>query len=312
MYESVLVPIDGSQSAEAALAVAARVPTNLLRLVMVQPDSASLDTVCRSARDGRAYLEGLAAPLRRLGRTIETCVLFGDPGRQIVAVSAVADLVVMGSRGCGATHALVLGSVASWVATHSPVPAMIVRGGDRPAAASALDRVVVALDGSPLAESALPAAEKLATELGLPIHLVRVMDFDPIRAVVQTGTDAASAWSNSLEETIQQAQEYLASRARRLQDGGYIASYELRQGLPVTELLDVLRSGDVVVVTTRQRGEFRRWLLGSVTDELIRHAPCPVLLARPMAGDPTLNRRMPTSTTLSTAREAATLSGSKR
>jgi nucleotide-binding universal stress UspA family protein len=233
VFESILVPVDGSPAAEAALAMAARIPSDQMQLILVQPDTTSLDGVCRTARDGRAYLEGLAAPLRRLGRTVETRVLFGDAGRQIVAASAMADLVVMGSRGCGATYALVLGSVASWVATHAPVPAMIVRGGDGLAAASAFDRIVVALDGSPLAESAIPVAERLASELGLPIHLVRVLDFDPIRAAVQAGPDAAAAWSVSMEETIQQAQHYLAAHAAHLQERGFMASHELRKGLPV-------------------------------------------------------------------------------
>ncbi len=312
MIESILVPVDGSPSAEAALTMAALIPSGLIRLIMVKPDTTELAEVCHAARDGQAYLDEIASPLRRQGRTVETGVVFGDPGRQIVALSALDDLVVMGSRGCGATSAFVLGSVASWVATHTPVPTMIVRGGDRPATAAALDRVVVALDGSPLAESALPVAAKFATELELPIHLVRVLDFDPIRAVVQAGSEAAAAWSMSMEETIQQAQDYLASQARQLQDRGFTVSYELRKGLPVGQLLEVLREGDIVAVTTRNRGEFKRWLLGSVTDELIRHAPGPVLLARTPAANPTPRSRMPALTALPTARAAATLSGSKR
>lgn len=307
MIESILVPADGSPSAEAALTMAARIASGQICLILVKPDTTELAEACHAARDGQAYLEEIAAPLRRQGRAVETGVVFGDPGRQIVALSAMNDLVVMGN--CGATNALLLGSVASWVATHAPVPVMIVRGGDRPAAAAAIDRVVVALDGSPRAESALPVAEKVATVLGLPIHLVRVLDFDPIRAVVQAGTKAAEAWSMSMEETIQQAQDYLASHARQLQDRGFTVSYELRKGLAVGQLLEVLREADIVVVTTRNRGEFTRWLLGSVTDELIRHAPCPVLLTRTTSGGQPRRGRVPVATALAVERKPTTKLG---
>jgi nucleotide-binding universal stress UspA family protein len=257
--------------------MAARIPSRKIRLIMVQPETTAPGQARQAASEGRAYLDVIAAPLRRQGRVAETEVVFADPGRQIVARSAMDDLVVMGSED--------LGDVAAWVATHAPVPTMILHGRDRPAASSALERIVIAFDGSSQAESALPLAEKFATGLAVPMHLVRVLDFDAIRAEEQAGTEAASAWLTSMAETIQQAWDYLASVARHLRDRGFVVTYELREGLPVAQLLEVLREGDLAVVTTRGRGEFTRWLLDSVTDELIRYAPCPVLVARAVAGN---------------------------
>lgn len=280
MFDSILVPLDGSPEAETALALATQIPCRTLHLLTVQPDCAEFDDLCRSSKKGSTYLEGIAESLRAQGRKVNTHVAVGEPGRQIAAFSAPTDLVVMGSGGHGAAETFLIGSVANWAAHHAPVPTLIVRGGERPAPVAPLTRIVVALDGSPLAEAALPVAERLARRLGLPIHLVRVLDFDPIRSAVQGGLAAAEAWSRSQDEVIHDADQYLADHARQLRDHGLTTTYELRKGLPTSELLNSVSKGDLVVMTTRERGGLTRWVLGSVADELMRRAPCPVLLVR--------------------------------
>ena len=208
MYESILVPLDGSACAEGALAVAAQIPARQLRLLMVTSGTTSLSEICGPQGIARPIWERLAEPLRRQGRTVSTDVVFGNAGKQIAALAAMDDLVIMGSRGCGATSAFLLGSVAGWVARHAPVPVMIVRGGEHPAAVSHLARVVVALDGSPLAETALPMAERSAADLGLPIQLVRVLGFRPgPRRGAGRASRGCQAWTTSQEETIQRAEE---------------------------------------------------------------------------------------------------------
>ena len=280
MFESILVPLDGSPDAESALAVATRIPCRTLRLLRVQPASTELDEVRSSEKDNWTYLEAKAESLRRQGRKVETHVAIGEPGRQIVAYGAPSDLVVMGSEGRGATKSFVLGSVAEWVARHAMVPTLIVRCGQKPAAMSSASRVVVPVDGSTLADSALPFAETFATNVRLPVHLVRVLDFDPVRAAVRAGVGAARASSTSREGEIHLAEEHLARLAQQLRDRGFTASHELRHGRPSSELLKVVTDGDLVILTTRDRGELARWMLGSVADELIRHAPVPVVLVR--------------------------------
>jgi nucleotide-binding universal stress UspA family protein len=282
MFERILVPLDGSETAEAALAYVALLPSEQVRLLAVESDQADLSAVCTAAHDCRAYLEAVAAPLREQGRDVDTLVAFGNPAEQILALAAAADLVVMGSHGHGGAKRFVLGSVADEVARHAPVPVMIVRGGSRSGSAPAvqLTRIVVPLDSSELAEQAVPVAAAVAADLGVPVHLLRALDVDALRATVQAGSHAAAAYMRSQEEIRRYAEEYLAEQAQQLRNRDLAATAEVLTGSPAATLLDAIRSDDLVVMTTHGRGGVRRMLLGSVADKLVRAAAAPVLLVR--------------------------------
>jgi nucleotide-binding universal stress UspA family protein len=286
MFDCILVPLDGSAAAEAALTVAAMIPSDRVRLLAVESESTELTALCSAARDCRTYLEQVAEPLRRQGRTVETGVVFGAPAKEIVAAAATADLVVMGSHGRGAVATAVLGSIADWVARHAPAPTLIVRGGQRPATVLPLTRIVVPLDGSPLAEQALSVAVTLAGDMGLPVHLVRVVDFDLGRAAVEAGPTAAEACARQQGELVREAEAYLAEQVMVLRNCDCVATSEVRVGPLTGELLAVIREGDLVVLTTHARGGLERWFLGSVAEELVRHAVGPVLLVPATAGKP--------------------------
>jgi nucleotide-binding universal stress UspA family protein len=289
MFERILVPLDGSETAEAALAYVALLPSERVRLLAVESDQSDLTAVCTAARDCRSYLEAVAAPLREQGRDVDTLVAFGNPAEQILALAAAADLVVMGSHGHGGVKRFVLGSIADEVARHAPVPLMVVRGGSASPPAVQLTRIVVPLDGSDLAEQAIPVAATLAADLGVPVHLMRVLDVDALRATVQAGIHAAAAYIRSHEEIQHHAEEYLAEQAQQLRNRDLTATTEVLTGSPAVTLLDAIRPVDLVVMTTHGRGGVRRWLLGSVADKLVRAAAAPVLLVPatgPESADP--------------------------
>ena len=295
MYERILVPLDGSDAAEAALAYVSLLPSQQVRLLAVESDQAALSAVCTAARDCRAYLEAVAAPLREQGRDVDTVVAFGNPAEQVLTLAAAADLVVMGSHGRGGVRRFVLGSVADEVARHAPVPVLIVRGGPQPAVQ--LTRIVVPLDGSELAEQAMPVAAALAADLGAPVHLLRVLDVDALRATVQAGIHAAAAYMRSQEEIQRYAAEYLADQAQELRNRDLTATSEVLTGSPAVTLLDAIRPSDLVVMTTHARGGVRRMLLGSVADKLVRAAPAPVLLVRATGPDPAAPDNEPRAST---------------
>jgi nucleotide-binding universal stress UspA family protein len=278
LFERILVPLDGSETAEAALAYVALLPSERVRLLAVESDRANLTAVCTTARDCRTYLEAVAAPLREQGRDVDTLVAFGNPAEQILALAAAADLVVLGSHGHGGVKRFVLGSVADEVARHAPVPVMVVRGGAVLPPAVQLTRIVVPLDGSDLAEQAVPVAAAVAADLGVPVHLMRVLDVDALRATVQAGIHAAAAYLRSQEEIQRYAEEYLAEQVQQLRNRDLTATAEVLTGSPAVTLLDAIRPDDLVVMTTHGRGGVRRWLLGSVADKLVRAAAAPVLL----------------------------------
>jgi nucleotide-binding universal stress UspA family protein len=286
MFDCILVPLDGSARAEAALAYAQLLPSQRVRLLAVESDQVDLSAVCESARDCKAYLEVVAEPLRQHGRDVETLVVFGNPAGQIIALATTADLVVIGSHGHGAVGRFMLGSVADQVARHAPVPTLIVREGQATAPAARPRRIVVPLDGSALAEQALAVAASLAADLDVPIHLVRVLDIDALRATVQAGVHAAASYMRSQEAVQRHTEEYLAERVQGLSNWNCAVTAEVLLGSPAVTLLDTIRPDDLIVMTSHGRGGVRRWLLGSVADKLVRAAAAPVLLVRATDVDP--------------------------
>lgn len=121
--------------------------------------------------------------------------------------------------------------------------------------------VVVPLDGSELAEEALPYGNSIATRLGVELHLVQVIAGD-----APGGSDDT-------------AREYLAQAAARLGDS---VRTSLRMGDVAEQVIEAANEAAeaLIVMTTRGRSGLGRWLYGSIADRVVREADSPVLLVR--------------------------------
>ena len=138
-------------------------------------------------------------------------------------------------------------------------------------------RIVVGLDGSDLAESALRSGAELAKALGVPLHLVRVADL----ATVHWGaTEAYVALSQEMEHEQAAAATYLEVMASPLRDDGLEVTTEVRAGTAARELLKLSSPSDLIVVASHGRHGLERLLLGSVAEEIARKAAGPVLITR--------------------------------
>lgn len=142
------------------------------------------------------------------------------------------------------------------------------------------DRIVVAVDGSELAEAAVTKAAGLARSLGVPLHLVRVIDIGRLEQFGAFGLALeASALDLAMEEERTAARDYLGDLERSLAGGGPVTS-ELREGLAARELVAAVQPGDLLVMASHGRTGVQRWFLGSVAEEVTRHSAAPVLLIR--------------------------------
>jgi nucleotide-binding universal stress UspA family protein len=141
-------------------------------------------------------------------------------------------------------------------------------------------RIVVPLDGSELAEVALRHANELSRMSGAPLHLVRIVDVMTGRPYGTYLAVEAAGYAEALKVEELESATYLATMKDRLERAGYIATTELRRGPASHEIIQLARTGDVIVMATHGRGGLRRWLLGSVAEEVVRRAPVPVLLIR--------------------------------
>jgi nucleotide-binding universal stress UspA family protein len=139
----------------------------------------------------------------------------------------------------------------------------------------------VPLDGSPLAEQALPHAEALARLMGVPLHLVRVID--PTRLGTPAGTllhtDALVLELQFEDERIA-AGDYLERIEQELRDRRLRVTVEYQRGPAAQKLLAVTRPGGLLVMATHGRGGMARWFLGSVAAAVVRQVSVPVLLVR--------------------------------
>lgn len=298
MYDRILIPLDGSEASEAAVVFVENLASQRVRLLRVEPDDHLLIPPSvtgvepgwkdRYAGRVRDELESMAERLRNQGRAVEVEVRFGEPAEEIIAAAAEADLVVMTTHGRGAAGRLIFGSTADRVARHGTTPTLLLRRGDHTAEPVTPGRVVVPLDGSELAERALPEAKRLAGVLNVPIQLVRAVGADQILATVRSErapTDPGSlddddAYERARLKTERQAEEYLAAQVTSLREAGLTVGIELLKGTPVFVLLWAIQRDDVVVMTTHGLGGYRRWMIGSVAEKLVREAAAPVLLVR--------------------------------
>lgn len=142
-------------------------------------------------------------------------------------------------------------------------------------------RIVVPLDGSKLAEQALPQAEELSRLTGAPIHLVWVVDYTRLE---RYGPYALALEYASVEPVVKEevgvAREYLRGIEARLTTAGLSVESEVLQGRVARELIRATKPGDAIVMASHGRGGLSRWLLGSVAEDVLRHTTVPVLLVK--------------------------------
>lgn len=147
--------------------------------------------------------------------------------------------------------------------------------------------IVVPLDGSQLAEQALEHAQALATALSAKLHLVTVFDVSGLAAgatpLAGPGFGAGLAGAELYDEVAKaehdRCQAYLKKVCDRIKDESDV-EYSVQQG-PTTEVLASLIKqlpADLVVLTSRGEGGFKRFVLGSVADELMRRVEVPVMV----------------------------------
>lgn len=144
-----------------------------------------------------------------------------------------------------------------------------------PDLARPLRRILLATDLSPASESATDQALALARELRATLLVVSVIDPEittALRGLVERMDQRRAA-----REAAAQA---LVARGRR---AGIAVSFLVWEGEPGPAIVDAARSeaADLVVVGSHGRGRVERFVLGSVSDHVVRHAPCPILIVRP-------------------------------
>jgi nucleotide-binding universal stress UspA family protein len=152
-------------------------------------------------------------------------------------------------------------------------------------------RILVPLDGSELAEQALPQAEGLAQTFGATLHLVQVISIpQELVSVLEGGVGVPplldSNWDLAralVEARRSNTEAYLERLAAQFRDRGIEVESAVLEGMADQTILDYAREHEVdcIVVTTQGLSGLRRFLLGAVTDRLIRSSEVPVIVVPP-------------------------------
>ena len=299
----VLAPVDGSTRALRAVPWAAKLAgpdgtVVLLRAVPPQPDYAETLFSLVGAEDtvqdiqhawtetARADMDEAAALLSESKVTVEQILAEGEPDDAIVAAAARrgVEMIAMASHGRGAVGRAIFGSVADRVARTAPVPVLILRTPDEDLDPNVvLSRIVVPLDGSEIAERALPVASELAKQLGTPVYVMRAVDAATALPLAPGVFGAAPAVDAEVADEIWQeaeaeARSTVTAAVSQLKAEGVEASGAIANGSPFFAISEATQPGDLLILTSHGRGGVRRWLLGSVAEKLVREVDAPVML----------------------------------
>jgi nucleotide-binding universal stress UspA family protein len=224
-----------------------------------------------------AIVDRNADVLRRV--TVKTAVvpLLGRPyADAVLEAGDDADLVVVGSHGLGGFKELVLGSTGYRVAAHATVPVAIVRGGAEDDPRACLG-IVVGVDGSRAAVRGLRWAVAEAVLRGVDVTLVHGY-FAPSAALL-SGVASPDQIETERTRARAQAEEVIdAVRADVDVPEGVTVSPQVVAATPAAAILGHATAGHVTVVGTRGHGGIRRTIVGSMSHQVLHHAPGPVIV----------------------------------
>jgi nucleotide-binding universal stress UspA family protein len=282
-YRTILVALDGSPLAERALPFARAVARGAgARLVLVRavPPATVAPAPGSAGDEAAAYLERIALLVTGHG-AVEVAVPAGEPAAAILAHGRArgADLLVLATHGRSGLGRWLYGSVADAVLRHAETPVLLV-----PATCTAAwqgagaGRVVVPLDGSHEALTAIAPARALAAALGSRMLLLRVVE-PPSGALYR---QPIRGQLFQPEVALAGARRYLRGVAATLLPGAEGVDVRAAAGPAAATIAAVAREADagVVAMATHGRGGVARAALGSVATETVHRATVPLLLVR--------------------------------
>jgi nucleotide-binding universal stress UspA family protein len=298
MKAPILVPLDGSPLAEQALEHAAslaglleapilltRVPEPLIVPVMSAGIWITHEVETAEARaQAEAYLAEVAARPVFAGIEVTQRIAHSPvPAGLLELMQEVSPrLVVMSTHGRSGLQRVVLGSVADKLLRSANCSVYLLPAA-APAESTLPERILLPLDGSALAETAIAHARDLALAAGAELILCRVPTLPGYSTVVPENAAMIPAL---LREESLRVEAYLADRVAALRAEGVDARGQValvEAGTVVEGLIDAADSLDVdlIMLCSHGRSGIGRWLFGSVADGLVRQARRPVWLVKP-------------------------------
>jgi len=311
MLQRILVPLDGSDRAERAMNVAARLARGsgcgilALRVVALppfrvarygEPAQIALAVIDVAREEADEYMRSLALRPEFEDIKIETRVIEGHVSEEIldIARDEQCDVIVICTHGYSGLNRWRLGRVAAHIARHAPVPVLIVPSQDEPGSTRLAGdhvRLLITLDGSAQAEAAiapgLDTVRALVAPEHITVHLLEVVDFFSTMMADTTREDTPSSPAIGAEEqAFQAARDYLETVAQRIHEehpGVTVTSTAMLASDVADAILkaaEAVPGYDFIAMATHGRGGLQRWALGSITERVLHATHLPLIIAR--------------------------------
>jgi len=298
MYTKLLVPLDGSAFSESilpyarSLAKTLKLPVELFQAIDPEIITALSDpgrgryadvVAADLSRDSLQYLEIVAGSFPEPS-SVDCRVEIGDAPSAIVerAETHTGTLIAMSTHGRSGLKRWLMGSVADKVLQATKNHLLLVRPADplERTGLKTLKTILVPLDGSELAERVLPHVSDMAKKLNIEVVLVRVYAvWEALRPSEEYNIDMASLRDRLKAE----AERYLGEKVAQLKAEGLDrVRSSLLEGDPAGQIIYLAQEtpDNIVATCTHGRSGMSRWVLGSITEKVVRHSGDPVLVLR--------------------------------
>lgn len=294
MFKHILVPLDGSHLAEAALAPASQLaqtlgaPVTLIHII--EQDArreVHKDRHLTETDEAQAYLREVAARAFPSTMKVETHVhsaAVEDVAQSIVQHAQeefAPDLIVMCTHGKSGVRDILFGSIAQQVVAHGATPLLLVRPKET-GGTFQLKRIFVPLDSESIHDDSLPLSEELARAFDAELYLFSVVPTFGTLAGEQAATGSMLPVTTAalLDIKEENACEHLQEHLNSLHAAGLRAAAEVARGDPAAEIVKSAQKAgaDLIVLSTHRKAGMGAFWARSVAPNVANHSTLPLLL----------------------------------
>jgi nucleotide-binding universal stress UspA family protein len=297
MYTKMLIPLDGSKTSEKVLPYARylagklKIPVELLAVIDMADRATHIPAekarffdsmIEEGVKSSTNYLRGVAGTF---GDADVKCTVEKGEADAVIIEKGEADkgmLICMATHGRSGLDRFLLGSVAEDVLRAAANPLLLVRATEeaKSEGVAALKSIILPLDGSELAESIIPM--DMAKNLGLEVVLFRAYHI-PSYAYAGDETSSVVDYDELMVGVRDEANEYLEKKVTEVKHLGVDkVSFVTKEGFAADEIIALGRKtpDSLIAMCSHGRTGVKRWVLGSVTEAVVRHSGDPVLVLR--------------------------------
>jgi nucleotide-binding universal stress UspA family protein len=297
MIRRILIPLDGSEGAEAALGHGALLgeafgaEIHLLRVLAraaIPGGGEPVDPLAWRLARARAStsLSRVATDLKERGLQVTTEVQEGVPGEEIVETLRKGryHLVILTSHGAGKRSLMRVGGTALSVILNSGTSVLLVpsRRGPAREPLESYREILAPVDGSPRGDWALGVAAAAARGTGARLHMVHILAPPELLTRMPESADCVELIAQVLDTNRKEAERYMREMRGRLSAPGLKVGgsvEECRGGVPRSlERVARARGADLVILSAHGRGATSEWAFGGTSERLLLSGKLPVMV----------------------------------